>query len=352
MIPAPVIPPRENPLLLGHAGAEARLLEALGGRMAHAWLVTGPEGVGKATLAFRLARRLLAGAPHDIPAGPAPDAPADTLALDPLHPVFRRVAAGTHADLLTIERVWDDKKRRLKKQIAAEDVRLIPGFLHLTPAEAGWRVVIVDGAEDMSPASANALLKILEEPPPRAVLVLVCASPGRLLPTLRSRCRQLRLGPLEAPDMEALLARLLPGSDAPERAELQRLAEGSPGRALALAAEDGIAIAALVAEVLGALPRPRPSLAYAVADRLGRGEGAFDTFMDLLRAALAGALRASLRGSADASQQRLVSALGGALAGLSDLWDALTRLQLETDSYNLDKRQALVSALSLLGGSR
>ncbi len=338
--------PREATLLLGHAAAEARILDAFAtARMPHAWLITGPEGVGKATLAFRFARALLA---H----GPGVAAPR-TLDMEARHPVFRRVAAGTHADLLTIEREWDDKKRRMKKQIAADDVRETPGFLHLTPAEGGARVVIVDGAEDLSIASANALLKVLEEPPPRAVLMLVCAAPGRLLPTLRSRCRQLRLGHLGEADMAEVLARLLPEAAEAERTALRRLAEGSPGRAMALAGADGVAIAALVEEVLSGLAGLRPSRAYALADRLGRGEGAFDTFMDLLRAAVSGALRASLRGVADPAQQRLVAALsggraGGTLAGLGDLWDALTRLQAETEGYNLDKRQATVAALTML----
>src|SRR5271169_1750093 len=192
--------PRANPLLLGHEAAEATLLEAMrSGRMHHAWLITGPDGVGKATLAFRFARRLLAGMPD-----------GDTLALDPAHPVFRRVAAGSHADLLTVERAYDDKRKRMRTQIAVDDVRRISSFMSLTPAEGGWRVVVVDGAEELNQASANALLKILEEPPRRAILLLVCGAPGRLLPTIRSRCRRLRLDPLGPGAMERLLAAYLP----------------------------------------------------------------------------------------------------------------------------------------------
>ncbi|HEY1411119.1 MAG TPA: AAA family ATPase, partial [Rhodopila sp.] len=153
--------PRANPLLLGHEDAEATVLDAMrAGRMHHAWLITGPEGVGKATLAYRFARRLLAGG------APAGGAPADSLALEASHPVFRRVAANSHADLLTVERVFNEKTKRMKTQIAVEDVRKINGFMSLTPAEGGWRVVVVDGAEELNQASANALLKILEEPPP------------------------------------------------------------------------------------------------------------------------------------------------------------------------------------------
>jgi DNA polymerase-3 subunit delta' len=188
--------PRANPILLGHEEAEATMLDALrAGRIHHAWLITGPDGVGKATLAYRFARRLLAGQPAD-----------DSLALDPANPVFRRVAAASHADLLTVERAYDEKRKRMKTQIAVDDVRKINGFMSLTPAEGGWRVVVVDGAEELNQNSANALLKVLEEPPPRAVLLLVCSAAGRLLPTIRSRCRRLRLAPLGDEPMGKLLS--------------------------------------------------------------------------------------------------------------------------------------------------
>src|ERR1700761_6420475 len=200
--------PRANPVLLGHEAAEATLLDALrAGRMHHAWLITGPEGIGKATLAYRFARRLLAG-----------PLIGDTLALDPDHPVFRRVAVGSHADLLTVERAYDEKRKRMKTQIAVEDVRKINSFMALTPAEGGWRVVILDGAEELNQNSANALLKVLEEPPPRAILLLVCSAAGRLLPTIRSRCRRLRLTPLEDDAMNTVLAGYLPAMPADDRA--------------------------------------------------------------------------------------------------------------------------------------
>ena len=337
--------PRANPTLLGHPEAEASLCTALaGGRLHHAWLITGPEGIGKATLAYRFARRLLAGRP----AFGATDGEGG-LALDPAHPVFRRIAAGAHADLITVERGYDEKRKRLRKVITVEDVRRVAGFMALTPAEGGWRVALVDGAEEMNPAAANALLKVLEEPPARAVLLLVSAAPGRLLPTIRSRCRRLRLSPLPDPAMAELLARALPQLDETARGRLVTLAEGSPGRALLLAEAEGLAIAALVEGVLAALPALPPQRAHEIADTLGRGETGFATFMDLLRAALAAALRETLCGRADPQQERLVALRP--LAAWGDVWHGLTRLQDETERFALDRRQAIVAGLALLAPS-
>ncbi len=331
--------PRANPLLLGHDAAETALLEAMrSGRMHHAWLITGPDGVGKATLAYRFARRLLAGMPAD-----------NSLALAPTHPVFRRVAACAHADLLTVELTYDQRRRRMRTQIAVEDVRGISAFMSLTPAEGGWRIAIVDGAEEMNQSSANALLKILEEPPRRAILLLVCAAPGRLLPTIRSRCRRLRLDPLGQEAMQRLLAAYLPDMTADERDRLASVAEGSPGRALLLAEEEGLAIAGLVDEVLAALPGLKPQRAYAVADSLARGETAFGNFMDLLRGGIAAAVRDVARGRGDEEQSRLVALRP--LDAWSDVWHALTRLQDETERFNLDKRQAIVASLAMLSGN-
>ncbi len=314
--------PRENPNLIGHEAAEAAILEALqGGRLHHAWLITGPEGVGKATLAYRFARRLLAGG-------------GAALAMDAAEPVFRRVAAGTHADLLTIEREWDEKKKRLKKQIAAETARQIPPFLHLTPAEGGWRVVVLDGAEDLNPQSANALLKVLEEPPPRAVLMLVCSAPGRLLPTIRSRCRHLALAPLSEAEMERTLGLYLPATPKADRSALAALADGAPGRALALAEDGGLKIAGMVEEVLAAGRGMDLLRGYAMADAL-RDQAAFETFMGLLARGLAGlAVRAV--------------AQGGPALGFAEASAAVQALLGETERANMDRRQAVIAGLALV----
>jgi DNA polymerase III subunit delta' len=330
--------PRANPILLGHPEAEASILGAIrAGRMHHAWLITGPEGVGKATLAYRFARRLLAGQPTE-----------DSLALDPDNPVFRRVAANSHADLLTIERAFNEKTKRMKTQIAVEDVRKINGFMSLTPAEGGWRVVVVDGAEELNQASANALLKILEEPPPRAILLLACAAPGRLLPTIRSRCRRLRLAPLADDPMGQLVGQYLPRLAADERGRLITLAEGSPGRAIMLAEDEGLKIAVLVDKLLSDMPAVPVSRGYEIADFLGRSDTGFSTFMDLVRAGVAAAVRESVRGRADPDQERLVALRP--LDAWGELWQGLTKLQDETERFALDKRQAIVAGIGMLSG--
>lgn len=164
--PAPgagaVLPPRENPDLIGHEAAEAALVAAYrAGRLPHAWLFTGPRGIGKATLAFRFARFLLA-ASERMGQGLFAAPPPTRLAMAPDHPVFRRVASGGHPDLLVVERGYDPRRRRLRSEIVVADTRAVAGFLRLTAAEGGWRVVVLDGADAMNRNAANAVLKIFE----------------------------------------------------------------------------------------------------------------------------------------------------------------------------------------------
>ena len=183
--PSEAPPPRATDALFGHADAEAALLAAYrGGRVPHAFLLVGPKGIGKATLAYRMARFVLA---HPDPAAPAVQA-ATSLAVDPEHPVARRIAAQAHGDLLVLERTLNDKGV-LRQQIAVDDVRRTVSFFGSTAGEGGWRVAIVDAVDELNRSGANALLKVLEEPPQRALLLLVCHSAARVPATLRSRCR-------------------------------------------------------------------------------------------------------------------------------------------------------------------
>ncbi|RVT95943.1 DNA polymerase III subunit delta' [Rhodovarius crocodyli] len=319
--------PRENPLLLGHEGAEALMAGAAhAGRLHHAWLMTGAPGIGKATLAYRFARWLLAGAP----AGESLHLPAE-------HPVFRRVAAAAHADLLTLAPNTGEGKRVM---IRVEDVRGLKGFMSLTPAEGGWRVVVLDQPETMDAAGQNALLKTLEEPPPRAMLLLACAAPGRLLPTIMSRVRRLELSPLAPATMDSLLGGFLPDMPAEERAELIGLAGGSPGRALQLAAGEGLEMARLAREALEGVP---PRRAAEIAERVAaRDVGPMNTFFTLLRALLAGGTRAAGQGACPPWAARRSP------GEWAELWSRLGAHAAAADRLALERKQAVMQALDWL----
>jgi DNA polymerase-3 subunit delta' len=218
-------------------------------------------------------------------------------------------------------------------------------------------VVIVDGAEHMNRFGANALLKVLEEPPPRAVLLLVCDAPGRVLPTLRSRCRRLTLAALGQGPMDAALRAWLPEETAQTRDRLAALADGAPGRALMLADQEGLRLSGLVDRTLQAvLAAPSSgdaayaSVAYGVAEALGREDHAFGIYVDLLRGHLAAAVRDGLRGRADPGQQRL-AALHPAVTW-AGVWQGLGELQHETEQFNLDHTHAILSLFSILRGFR
>src|SRR4029077_6061374 len=284
--------PQGNPELLGQEGAEHTLLEsAASGRLAHAWLLTGPRGIGKATLAYRFARFLLAGG-GEGGGGLFADAPI-SFALAPAHPVFRRVASGAHPDLRTVARGINPKTGKKRSEIVIDDIREAVAFMRLTPSEGGWRVIIVDGAEDMNRNAANALLKVLEETPPQAVLLLVSHAPGRLLPTIRSRCRRLDMKKLAAETVTTLLSRRVGDLDEAERRVIAGLADGSIARALDLAEAGGVDLYREISALLMALPKLDGSALHRLSDKLSRGtaDGGFRMAAELLTAWLARMLK-------------------------------------------------------------
>ena len=313
--------------LLGQAEAEQALLRAWrSGRLHHGWLFTGPTGIGKATLARWFARVVL----------------GDT---EPR--AMRRMAAGTHADLLVVTRGLDDKRARPRNEIVLEDVRPVADFLHRTAA-GGWRVVVIDGADHLNRHAANALLKLLEEPPSKALIVLTCSAPGRLPPTIRSRCRLLRLRALDEPTMHEVLQQLLPALQPDERQTLIGLSDGSPGRALVLAAEDGIVLSEVVRGMLSQRHRPMGPWCYEVADLVLRHENGFSTFIGLLSAAISTTIRGDLQREATKQSSTLLSSRSA--ESWAETCEELARLRDETEALNLDKRQALLTGLSLLSG--
>ncbi len=289
--------PRETAVLRGHAAAEAAFLDAFtSGRLHHGWLITGPRGVGKATLAWRIARFLLATPEDDGGLFGAPPPPS-SLEVAADHPVARRLSALSEPRLKLIRCSVDDKTGRLRSVIGVDDVRALKDFFHLSAADGGRRVVIVDPMDEMNPNAANALLKELEEPPKGATLLLVAHHPWRLLPTIRSRCRELRLGPLDAAEMaEALSAA---GADGADAAALAELAGGSVGEAIRLANLDGVATYRALVALFDGMPRiDRPkALALADAGAQRGAEARFDLIATLIETFLARAARTGSLGA-------------------------------------------------------
>ncbi|WP_240932486.1 DNA polymerase III subunit delta' [Pelagibius litoralis] len=341
--------PRLTAELRGQEAAESTLLQAAeSGRLPHAWLLSGPRGVGKATLAYRFARYLLTEANREV--GLFGDAPAG-LQVDPEDPVFRRVAASGHSDLLTLERRADDKGK-MRSIIPVEDVRRLLAFARMTAGEGGWRVAIVDSIDETNRNAANALLKILEEPPPRCIILLVSHAPGALLPTIRSRCCQLALAPLPQDVIVDLLREHQPSLSPEEAAALARLSDGSIGRALSLARHGGLGLYEDLIALIATLPRLDIKALHALADKWGQGKNpaAFQTGMELfiwwlgrlIRAGSTGGQLAEVVPGEAALAARLLA--GRPLAQWLGLWEKISRLFARTEAANLDRKQVVLTA--------
>ncbi len=357
--------PRENADLHGHEEAEHFLENAFrGGRMAHAWLISGPRGIGKATLAYRFTRYVLSGGASDM-AEAGPDLfgggneieQQGGLYVPPEHPVFHRIAAGTHADMLGVERTVNEKTGKLRTEIVVDDVRDVSNFFHHTAGEGGWRVVVVDCADEMNANAANALLKVLEEPPVKALLLLVSHNPGRLPATIRSRCCKLALKPLAENAVASLLRTYLPDLEAADVSALAHLADGSPGRALALATEGGLELYRDMTGLLETLPKLDVQALHAFGTRFGKSgaEDAFQTASDLLRWWLGRLILATAGGGREKApftpdEEALMDRLGRA-AGLDrwfEVWEKINRLLAKASHANLDRKQVVLNVFLTL----
>ncbi|MFN3294898.1 MAG: DNA polymerase III subunit delta', partial [Gemmobacter sp.] len=264
--------PRETPVLFGQHRAEAAFLDAYNsGRLHHGWLLTGARGLGKATLAWRIARFLLA-TPEADGGLFAPPPPA-TLDIAPDHPVARRVAALSESRLFLLRRGPNEKGDALSREITVGEVRKLKSFFALSAADGGRRVAIIDAADELNISAANALLKLLEEPPEKVTMLLVAHQPARLLPTIRSRCRVLALAPLEPADLAQALAAA--GAEGEDPQVLAELAGGSVGAALRVSALEGAELYARLLALMATLPRMDRARALALADGVaGKGNEA------------------------------------------------------------------------------
>ena len=329
----PDIPePSEHALLVGHAEAARNLVEAYAsGRLHHALLLTGRSGIGKATLAFRLAYHLLAHpdastAPRSGLASPSTGAPP-----------FRQIAQGAHPAVLHLTRPVNERTKGFRTVLTVEEIRRVNRFLGMTSHDGGYRVAIVDPADDMNANAANALLKNLEEPPSRTLFILISHSPGALLPTIRSRCQVIKLKPLSDEDLLSVLRGV--GAELPEGGEgqaiLARRAGGSVREALMLTQFGGLEIADAIAEVTAAARFP-VAQALRVAEAVSGRDGgtAFTLFNQaVLDAVAAMASQCAERGDSLAANR------------LSELWSETARAVAETDTYNLDRKQHVMGIL-------
>jgi DNA polymerase-3 subunit delta' len=326
---------RATAVLFGHSEPERRLLDAYrSGRIPHAFLMGGPPGIGKATLAYRMARFVLA---HPDPAAAEVQA-ATSLAIDPEHPVARRIAARAQGDLLVLQRVINDQTGKPYTVIRVEDVRRTVSFFGSTAGEGGWRVCIVDTADELQyPGASNALLKVLEEPPPRALFLIVSHAPARLLATIRSRCRLLAMRPLEADDVARAAAAAL-GRDADDAAikEAATAAEGSVGRALALLDGEALELRKRITALLDRLPQLDARALHGLGEAIaGTAPEPLEAFVDTVNAWLQAQIA---RGGP--SKERLVR--------IADAWDAINRAADEADTFNLERKPLVFNAFGLL----
>ncbi|MDQ8730043.1 DNA polymerase III subunit delta' [Bradyrhizobium sp. LHD-71] len=327
--------PRETVSLYGHQEAEAVLLDAYrGGQCPHAWLIGGPHGIGKATLVFRFARFVLAN-----PVSSAPSVQnAISLGLDASHPVARHVAAGTHGGLLVLERTLNDRGV-LRTEISVDDARETISFFGSTSSDDGWRVCIVDTVDELNASSANALLKVLEEPPARSLFLLVSHAPARVIPTIQSRCRKLNLRALDVNDVARAVADATGTSpDDSALAEAADRAEGSVARALMLLGGETLGLQHKTEALLKALPQLDPKGLHGLGDSLaGNDRAVLLAFTDTLERWMMAQLRS---GGSGRDLPRL--------ARLSEVWEKISRAVRETQEFNLERKPLVFSVFGML----
>lgn len=329
--------PRNVTTFFGHAAAEKTFLDSYkSGRMPHAWLIGGEHGIGKATLAYRVARFVFA---HPDPLATAVQE-ASALAVPENHPVARRITAQAQNGLLVLERTLNDKGK-LRQEIAVEQVRRTTSFFGATAGQDEWRIAIVDSVDELNRSGANALLKVLEEPPARTLLLLISHAPGQVLPTIRSRCRFLLLRPLsDAEVIQAVTAVTGRDSDDAEVAAAVSAADGSVARALALLDPQALALRQRMTALLEQLPAPDPRALHALGDSLGGSDPILlANFTDMVNDWLS----RQLHGAVDSGTRSLAQ-----INRLAQAREAVNRAARDVDAYNLERKPLVFSVFNAL----
>ncbi len=334
--------PRHNQLLFGHGAAEQELLGAYrAGRLQQAWIIGGEEGIGKATLAWRFARFIFANPRHDTPAV----AQARDLSVSPDHPAAHRIDSLSLGDLALLRREWNEKTKKHYTEIRMDDVRHALEMFHHAAGEGGWRICIVDCAEDLNRSGANALLKVMEEPPPRSLFLIVSHRPARILPTIRSRARMLQLDPLSEDEVaRAVIALGEPWSSfGPEIQIAANRAGGSVRQALRFLDKDRMELGESVEGLLGHLPQVDWQGVHRLADRIA-GSAATDDF-DSVMTTLFDWLDAQVR------QGALAGESARRLAPYAEVWEKVADAVREAEALNLDKRPLVLSIFADLASA-
>ena len=341
--------PGEHLALFGHDNALATIETAFNsGKMHHAWLIAGPRGIGKASFALKVAANILR--------NPYPESGAKWNDVNVEDAIFSKVAKGGHPNILHLSRPYDSKTKKFKSTLTVDEIRRTVSFFGTTAGEDSWRFCIVDSADDMKSSAANALLKVLEEPPQRTIFFVLANSPAKLLPTIRSRCRQLPLRPLNNDDLIAALNALdidLSNMNEGERAVLARLSTGSVRRAIILLEQQGLELYQKFDRILGNGKVPDWPQAHQLADELSRKNKLeqFHLLFDIARDYISNTIHQSAASKSPAQINDAHKDLSG-LARLCEVWEKVADSAALADEYNLDKKQVILNLFGSLAQAR